>query len=159
MKASLANFDYMEKSASSEFTNTYDLKYHRLNWIIDPAENFIVRKEKMGQLDNGLLLKLVREDKIPEFVAGLGRLSNIDPETVRQAVFDSSAEKLAVICKAIDINYDVFGEIIFCVNMIEERESTDMEDLLGVYNRITPQVAQKALRFLRTRKNLMMKTL
>ncbi len=126
---------------------------------LDPAENFIVRKEKMGQLDNGLLLKLVREDKIPEFVAGLGRLANVDTDTVRQAVFDSSAEKLTVICKAIDVNYDVFGEIIFCLNMIEERESTDMEDLLGVFNRITPQVAQKALRFLRTRKNLMMKTL
>jgi uncharacterized protein (DUF2336 family) len=125
---------------------------------LDPAENFIVRKEKMGQLDNGLLLKLVREEKIPEFVAGLGRLSNIDLDTARQAVFDVSAEKMAVICKAIDVNYDVFGEFVYCINMVEEREGPDMEDLLGVYQRITPQVAQKALRFLRTRKNLMTKT-
>ena len=125
---------------------------------LDPAENFIVRKEKMGQLNNGLLLELIRQDKIPEFVAGLGRLANIDVDTVRQAVFDDSAEKLAVICKSIDVNYDVFGEIVYCINMEEEREGPDMADLLGVYQRITPQVAQKALRFLRTRKNLLKKT-
>jgi len=125
---------------------------------LDPAENFIVRKEKLGQLDNGLLLKLVREEKMPEFVAGLSRLSNIDLEITRQAVFDTSAEKLAIICKAIDVNYDVFGEIVYCVNMVEEREGPDMTDLLGVYQRITPQVAQKAMRFLKTRKNLLKKT-
>lgn len=125
---------------------------------LDPAENFIVRKDKLGQLNNGLLLELIRQEKMPEFVAGLGRLANIDLGTVRQAVFDESAEKLAVICKAIDINYDVFGEIVYCVNMEEEREGPDMADLLGVYQRITPQVAQKALRFLRTRKNMLRKT-
>jgi uncharacterized protein (DUF2336 family) len=124
---------------------------------IDPAENFVIRKEKLGQLDAGLLLGLVRQSKMPEFVAGLGRLANVDIDTVRQAVFDESAEKLAVICKAIDVNYDIFGEIVYCVNMEEERAGPDMEDLLGVYNRITPQIAQKSLRYLRNRKNLMNK--
>lgn len=125
---------------------------------LDPAENFIVRKDKMGQLNNGLLLELIRQEKIPEFVAGLGRLANIDVDTVRQSVFDESAEKLAIICKSIDVNYDVFGEIIYCINMETERQGPDMADLLGVYQRITPQVAQKALRFLRTRRNLLKKT-
>ena len=122
---------------------------------LDPAENFIVRKEKLGQLDSGLLLKLIREDKVPEFVAGLGHLAKIDLDTVRQAVFDPSAEKLAIICKALDVNYDVFGEYVYCVNMVEERDGPDMLELLGVYERITPEVAQKALRFIRNKKNLM----
>lgn len=122
---------------------------------LDPAENFIVRKEKLGQLDSGLLLKLIREDKMPEFVAGLSHLARIDMETVQQAVFDPSAEKLAIICKALDVNYDIFGEYVYCVNMVEERDGPDMLDLLGVYDRITPEVAQKALRFIRNKKNLM----
>ena len=45
-------------------------------------------KIKMSQLDADLLLGLIRQDKVPEFVAGLGRLVNINTDIVRQAVFD-----------------------------------------------------------------------
>ena len=41
MKAALPFLNLQEKSTSSEFTNTYDLKYHRFYWIIDPSDNFI----------------------------------------------------------------------------------------------------------------------
>jgi len=121
---------------------------------LDPAENFVTRKEKLGQLNDSLLLELIRQDKLPEFVAGLARLAKIETETARQAVFDPTAEKLAIICKALDINYDVFGEFLFTVDFDGVRSPEETEDILGIYNRITPRVAQKALRFLRTRLSL-----
>lgn len=40
-KAALAHFNSTEKNLSTEFTNSYDLKYHRLYWIIDPSEEYI----------------------------------------------------------------------------------------------------------------------
>lgn len=40
-KSALAYFHSSEKSLTSELTNTYDLKYHRLYWIIDPSEEYI----------------------------------------------------------------------------------------------------------------------
>jgi len=55
---------------------------------MDEAEKFIARKDKMSQLDADLLPGLIRQDKVPEFVAGLGRLVNINTDIVRQAVFD-----------------------------------------------------------------------
>ena len=121
---------------------------------LDPAENFIVRKEKLNQLDASLLLELIRQERLPEFVAGLAHLAKIDTETARQAVFDPTAEKLAIICKALDVNYDVFGEFIYMTDFDGVRTPEETEDLLGVYNRIEPPIAQKALRFLRTRQNL-----
>ena len=121
---------------------------------LDQAEKFIVRKEKMGQLDAALLLGLIREDKIPEFIAGLGRLTNINTDIVRQAVFDPESEKLAIICKATDIDFDVFGEFIYCINLNAETEEKDMEALLEVYQRIDTKMAQRTLRFLRTRIHL-----
>jgi uncharacterized protein (DUF2336 family) len=124
---------------------------------LDQAEKFIVRKEKMGQLDKDLLLGLARQDKLPEFIAGLGRLANISTEVVRQAVFDPEAEKLTIICKAADIDFDVFGEIIYCINLNEETDEKDMDALLGVYGRIDTKMAQRTLRFLRTRLNLQKK--
>ena len=124
---------------------------------LDQAEKFIVRKEKMDQLDAGLLLSQVRQDKLPEFVAGLGRLANINTDIVRQAVFDPESEKLAIICKAAEIDFDVFGEFIYCINLNAETEEKDMEALLGVYQRIDTKIAQRTLRFLRTRINLQKK--
>jgi aminopeptidase N len=41
MKAALPYFNDLDKSISSEFTNNYDLKYHRFFWTIDPTENYI----------------------------------------------------------------------------------------------------------------------
>ncbi|MDA1089596.1 MAG: DUF2336 domain-containing protein [Proteobacteria bacterium] len=124
---------------------------------LDPAEKFIVRKEKLGQLDAALLLGLVRQDKIPEFIAGLARLANINTDIVRQAVFDAESEKLTIICKAADIDFDVFGEIVYCINLNEQTDEKDMNALLGVYGRIDTQMAQRTLRFLRTRLNLQKK--
>ncbi len=125
---------------------------------LDPAEKFIVRKEKMNQLDNGLLIELMRQEKVPEFVAGLGRLAKVNPEIARQAVFDLTGEKLAILCKALEMDYDVFGEILYLANFEGERGPDETDALLGVYQRITPQVAQKALRFLRTRQTMQERT-
>ncbi len=124
---------------------------------LDEAEKFIVRKEKMNQLDAELLLGLIRQDKVPEFVAGLGRLVNINTDIVRQAVFDPESEKLTVLCKAADIDFDVFGEIIYCINLNEDAQEKDMDALLGVNQRIDTNMAQRTLRFLRTRLNLQKK--
>ena len=124
---------------------------------LDQDEKFIVRKEKMGRLDATLLLDLIRKDKVPEFVAGLGRLTNINTNIVRQAVFDPESEKLAIVCKAADIDFDVFSEFIRCINLNSETEEKDMEALLGVYHRIDTKMAQRTLRFLRTRINLQRK--
>ncbi len=121
---------------------------------LDEAEKFIVRKEKLNQLNPDLLLDMVRQDKIPEFIAGLGRLANISTNIVRQAVFDPESEKLAIICKAAEIGFDEFGEFIYCINLNAETEEKDMESLLGVYKRIETRTAQRTLRFLRTRINL-----
>ena len=41
MKSAKHAFNLQEKSLTSEFTNNYDLKYHRLSWTIDPSELFI----------------------------------------------------------------------------------------------------------------------
>lgn len=122
------------------------------NRKLNPVEKFIIRKEKLNQLDNGLLIELIRREKVPEFVAGIGRLAKIDPETAEQTVFDPTGEKLAIVCKSLDVNFDVFGEILLLTDFDGARSREDTEYLLGVYRRFTPEVAQRALRFLRTRK-------
>lgn len=125
-------------------------KSRRLN----PAENFIVRKEALGQLDNGLLLQMAREDKTPELVAGVGRLAKLDPETARQTVFDPDGEKMAVVFRSLDMDYDMFGEILLLTNFDGTRSREDVGALLDIYVQIPQKVAQRAMRFLRTRQGV-----
>ncbi|OHC73767.1 MAG: hypothetical protein A3G18_05160 [Rhodospirillales bacterium RIFCSPLOWO2_12_FULL_58_28] len=120
----------------------------------DPAESFIIRKEKLNQLDNGFLLQLLRQDKVPEFVAGLGRLAKIDIGTARQTAFDPTGEKLAIVCKAVEMNYDMFGETLILTNFDGARSNEDNEALLRIYDGLPLHVAQRAMRFLRTRKSM-----
>lgn len=118
------------------------------------AEKFIDRKEKLKQLDPKLLLKLMRDGKILEFVAGVARLAKIDLSTARQTIFDQSGEKLAVVCKAMEVDKEMFAELVDLTDTEGRRSDADKADLLGVYGRITDDSAQRAMRFLRTRQIL-----
>lgn len=118
------------------------------------AEKFILRKEKLKQLDPKLLLKLVREGKLPEFIVGVSRLCKIDLATARQAVFDESGEKLAVVCKSLEIDTEMFSQFVDYLDTENKLDEGDKGILVGVYSRITAQAAQRAMRFLRTRQKL-----
>lgn len=121
---------------------------------VSEAEKFILRKEKLKQLDPKLLLKLVREGKLPEFIAGVSRLCRIDLATARQAVFDESGEKLAVVCKSLDVDTEMFSQFVDFLDTENKRDEGDKGVLVGVYGRISARAAQRAMRFLRTRQKL-----
>jgi uncharacterized protein (DUF2336 family) len=121
---------------------------------VTPAEKFILRKEQMNQLNPGMLVKLMRDGKIAEFVAGLARLAKIDVATARQTIFDPSGQRLAVVCKALAIDDNTFAELVDLTNTKNVRSREDKIALVGVYGRITPETAQRAMRFLRTRQQL-----
>ena len=118
------------------------------------AEKFIQRKEQLHQLNAALLLKLIQDGKIAEFIAGVARMARVDLPTARQAVLETSGEKLAVMCKALEINTQMFAILVEMTDPKKLRSEDDKTALVGVYSRITAESAQRALRFLRTRKML-----
>ncbi len=121
---------------------------------LTPAEKFIQRKEQLNQLNPPMLAKLMRDGKVAEFIAGLARLARLDVATARQAVFDPSGQRLAVVCKALAVDDNTFGELVDLTNLKGVRSEEDKTALVGVYRRITPETAQRAMRFLRTRQKL-----
>jgi len=115
------------------------------------VDGYIARKDKLGQLDTTFLVDVLRRGELEKFVAGIARLTRIDSTTAHKTVFDKSGEKLAIICRSIDISPDVFSEFLDLTNFDKSRMEADKMALMGVYGRITPESAQRALRFLRTR--------
>lgn len=118
------------------------------------AEKYIQRKAQLKQLDQALLLKLMREGRVQEFIAGIALLGKIDIPTARQALFDKSGEKLAVICKALEFDSNTFSQLVEMSNVLGKRDESDKAMLVGVYGRIKTKSAQRAMRFLRTRQKL-----
>ncbi|NQU59498.1 MAG: DUF2336 domain-containing protein [Rhodospirillales bacterium] len=123
-----------------------------------PAEKFILRKEKLNQLNPQLLVKLMLEGKQAEFIAGVSRLAKIDLATARQAIADESGEKLAVVCRALDFDSNMFSQLVDLLDSKGKRDIGDKKILVGVYGRITAESAQRAMRFLRTRQKLQKNT-
>ncbi len=121
---------------------------------LTPAESFIHRKQILGQLDNNFLLQLIREKKVPEFVAGIARLARIDHEMAEQAVFDLAGEKMAVVFKSLDMDFDMFGEILMLTNFDGSRSQEDTGALLDIYARISTDAAKRAMRFFKTRRSM-----
>ncbi|MCH7936978.1 MAG: DUF2336 domain-containing protein [Proteobacteria bacterium] len=118
------------------------------------AEKYIQRKAQLNQLDQALLVKLMREGRVQEFIAGIALLGKIDIPTARQALFDKSGEKLAVICKALEFDSNAFSQLVDLSNTLGKRDESDKAMLAGVYGRITTESAQRAMRFLRTRQKI-----
>ena len=121
-------------------------------YIPSPAEKFIIRMEKMNQLNKELLLQLAQQGKIPEFIAGVARLGKLDMATASRAILDQGGEKLAVVCKAIDFDAAAFSHLLILTDPDGKLSEDERDALLGVYCRITMEAAQRAMRFLRTRK-------
>ena len=119
-----------------------------------PAEKFIIRKEKLNQLNKELLLKLAQQGKIQEFIAGVARLGKLDLATARRAILDQGGEKLAVVCKAIDFDAAAYSNLLILTDPDRNRSEDERDALLGVYGRITMEAAQRAMRFLRTRQSM-----
>ena len=149
----MPNLDDAEVTKLVEETQRW-LSTQKTKPDLKAAEGFIIRKEKLSQLDSGFVLKLMREGREAETIVGIGRMAKIDYETARDALQDPTAERLVIICRALEMPEDIFFEICDLADDEGKRSPDGMADLLDVYRRIAPESAQRALRFLRTRKNL-----
>jgi len=108
----------------------------------------------LHQLKPDLLVKLLREGRVLEFTAGIAKMTKIDLATARQAILDKSGEKLAVICKSLEIDGNTFSQLVDLMDSEHKRDEGDKKILVGVYGRITAASAQRAMRFLRTRQKM-----
>lgn len=118
------------------------------------AEEFVLRKEALKQLKPPLLVKLMREGKVAEFTAGIARLGKLDQATARQVLTDKSGGKMAVVCRALDFDNEMFSELVDLSDVHGKRDVESKKTLVGVYGRITVEAAQRALRFLRIRQKM-----
>jgi len=80
------------------------------------------------------------------------RLADIDVKTVRRIMNARNVEGVAIICKAARFDRSTFSAIVFFLDPSPKRSVQSANDLVALYDKVTPESAQRVIRFWRVRK-------
>lgn len=116
------------------------------------ADLYIDRIAENGTLTERKILQLLGQGAVPEFIAGLARLTLVETATVRRAVSDQTGKALAILCKAGGLKRATFRYIVNSPRLFHRRSADEMSEIGAVYDRIDDEAAMGMLRFWRMRK-------
>ncbi len=103
-------------------------------------------------LNEALLHQLLRNKQVTEFIHAFARLAEIDVKTSARIVNACNTEGVAVVCRAMRFDRSTFAAIAF---FLEERSKAGQKgahNILDLYDKVTPEAAQRVMRFWRVRK-------
>jgi len=117
------------------------------------AQQFIDRKVELRELSETLLVNLIRANRVPELICGFARIAKIDEDTAERILRDPSGEGLAIACKATRLDRQTFSTLALLGAQKMKRSVKATRDLLDIYDQIPQDMAQRAMRFWRVRRD------
>ncbi|MFW5661774.1 MAG: DUF2336 domain-containing protein, partial [Oceanicaulis sp.] len=121
---------------------------------IAEARRFIAAKRVRKELDGALLIRLLREKKIVHFCVGFAEITGVDYHAARRALEHETPDGLAMICKSADIDKALFVTIAVLRSGASKTAFDDAREIGKVYDALTRDDAERALRFWKMRKNV-----
>lgn len=102
-------------------------------------------------IDHRFLIQALRGGKFSAFVAGFSHLAQLDPTIIKRAVFDAGGESLAIICRMIGMDRNMFASV-FLLSRQGSAPATapkQLQELLKLFDTLAPDQARAAARFWR----------
>ena len=118
------------------------------------AREFITKKKLRRALDLPLLIEMLRQNKPIYFCVGFAELTSIGFATVKRALSIDSIDPLALICKAADLDKAFFTTVAILRHRTGNNLMQDARELGDVYDGLSREDAQRALRFMKVRTEL-----
>jgi uncharacterized protein (DUF2336 family) len=113
------------------------------------ADSLAERLADQRAITPQLLVETLRQGEISLFVSMFARLTGLDPVLARRLVYDSSAEGLAIACRAVGVDSAGFTSI-FVLSRKARHDSAlapgEVTRLLAFFSRIRPEHAGNLLR-------------
>jgi uncharacterized protein (DUF2336 family) len=138
-------FNDAAQSFSDEMRQQKDADRRAMVYIREMAR----RKE----LNEALLHQLLRSNQTVEFIHTFGALADVDVKTVRRIVNTHNIEGVAIMCKAARFDRSTFSAVVFFLDKGAKRSAQAAADLVALYDKVTPESAQRVMRFWRVRKD------
>lgn len=121
---------------------------------IEEAKKYIASMAVRRQLDGALLVRLLREKSRARFIVGFSELTGVDLVAARRAIDQVSVDPLALICKAAGFEKALFVTLAVLRGDDTDGAFAEARNLGGVYDALTLEDAERAIRFWRMRRDM-----
>ncbi|GJL97330.1 MAG: hypothetical protein DHS20C06_11470 [Hyphobacterium sp.] len=119
----------------------------------DEAKRYISGMKLRRQLDDALLIQLMRQNQIMRCAAGLAELTDTDFGTALRALNSPSIDPLCLLCKANGLERALFVTLCVMRNAGKGDALRDAREYGRIFDDLSNREAQRALRFMMMRKN------
>lgn len=113
---------------------------------------YVAEMARRKLLNEALLHQLLRNKQVTEFIHAFARLGEIDVKTAARIVNACNAEGVAVVCRATRFDRSTFAAIAFFLEERAKDAQKGTHNILELYDKVTPEAAQRVMRFWRVRK-------
>jgi uncharacterized protein (DUF2336 family) len=121
---------------------------------LSAAERTVRRAARLNQLNAAFLLGALRGGRREEFLVGFAQLAELDLRTVRRVLAAPGHEALAIACRALDFDANMFSSIALLTHAKgaqNVRSGGEFTQLIDIYRGVPLDAARRAMRFWRIR--------
>jgi uncharacterized protein (DUF2336 family) len=137
--------------AFNETSKTFSAEMRALKDADRKAMVYVAEMARRNQLNESLLHQLIRTGKEPEFVHAFAKLTDVRVRTVQRMVKARNTDAVAIICKSAGLDRSTFSAIVCLFEGTPEAAGRTPHPLLHLYDAVTADSAQRAMRFWRVR--------
>lgn len=116
----------------------------------DEAEALVDRLVDLGELTPGLLVRSMGQGEVALFETGLARLAGLRRQLVRRILYEPGGEGLAILCRALGIEREVFSNIFHLSRKAKDVKDTpdskEIENVLSFFDKTKQWDAAKVLK-------------
>ena len=105
------------------------------------------RIEKVTAVNEKILAETARSGKVVETVEILSRITKLEQGMVDHCLFHAHLPALMVLCKAHRLSAATFTSLLQLRDNFNESKTTDTVSLLRRYESMSPETAQRVIRF------------
>jgi uncharacterized protein (DUF2336 family) len=117
------------------------------------ARVFVTEMARKKELNESLLVQLMRSGQTAEFVHAFARLGDIDVRTAQRIVQTRNTEGIAIVCRSSRFDRATFSALALLLDASPTRSSRATQELLSLYDQVTPESAQRVMRFWKVRRD------
>ena len=137
--------DAIETAASEEFGTL-----HGDSPPNTKADDLVERLSDLGEVDASFLVKALRQGEISLFESAFCKLTGLKLKLLRRILFEPGGEALVLLCRAVDVSSDTFGELFELSRRAkdwEEEVTREQKDRLhALYVKTKPEDAKRILK-------------
>jgi len=137
--------------AFSESSKAFAAELRTLKDADRKAMVYVAEMARRDQLNESLLHQLIRAGKEPEFVHAFAKLAGVRVRTIERMVKAKNTDAAAIICKSAGFDRSTFSAIACLFDGTADGTGHGPHPLLRLYDEVTPESAQRAMRFWRVR--------